>query len=45
MTLRTRPAFSSAASPLRGRTGVELHLLRVQSPAVHAVPGKLVLPD
>lgn len=38
-------ALSYTIAELRGRAGVQLHLLNVQAPQVHIFPGKLVSPD
>ena len=38
-------ALAHAVSESRGDSGVELHLLNVQTRPMHAFPGKLVSPD
>jgi nucleotide-binding universal stress UspA family protein len=38
-------ALTHAIAELRGRAGVTLHLLNVQTPPVHVFPDKLVSPD
>lgn len=38
-------ALAHAIGELRGQPGAELHVLNVQTPAIHPWPGKLVSPD